>query len=89
MTEQSCDLQENIDWGGSLWLETIVDTSAIIDFLLEFKQNFQTVKFGEWSRDWISWDQNWHFSTFGKIDQESEMTQGALGDHYFRLFSKT
>ncbi len=41
---------------------------------------------GEWSRDQISWDQNWHFSTVCKIDQEIER---ALGGHYFRLFSQT
>ncbi len=33
---------------------------------------------GEWSRDKIPWDQNWHFSTFCKIDQEIEKAPGAL-----------
>ncbi len=41
---------------------------------------------GEWSRDRISWDQNWHFSNFCKIDQEIEKAQGG---HYFRLISLT
>ena len=34
-------------------------------------------------------DRDCHFSTFCKIDHEIEKALGALGGHYFRLFSQT
>jgi hypothetical protein len=86
-------------WGKFIFYTILLekfDTKSPLNFLLSICQTISLITsfrlYGEWSRDRISGDRNWHFSTFCKIDQEIENALGALGalgDHYFRLFSKT